>query len=68
MSSTRGDFRQANQGLVVETFDGTNDADGGVLDFVPEEPFESQGRSDGIGIRIDGDQHTILVLKREKKY
>jgi hypothetical protein len=59
----QGKSQQASQGQVVQSADGPDHADGRGLNPVPEEPFDRQGGSDGVGVGIYGDEDVVLGVK-----
>ena len=54
------DPHQPDHGQVVGTLDRVDIGDGDAGRLAPQQPLDSHGRGNGIGIGVDGDQYMIL--------
>ena len=60
-------FQALDHGGVVEPPDFVGVADGHALHPIAEQPFEGHGRSQGIRVGIDDDQHRVVTFKLRPK-
>jgi len=58
-----GDFQTLHHGQVVEAPDLVGIADDDAVHPVAEQPFERQGRGDGVRIGADDDEDVVAALK-----
>jgi hypothetical protein len=53
-------LQQPGQGLVVESADGADDADGRGLNPMPQESLDGEGGPDGVGVGVYGDEDLVF--------
>ena len=56
-------LEEPDQGLVIQAADWSNAADDGNLHLSPKQPLEGKCGSNSIRIRVDGNEHAVLVAE-----